>query len=62
MPRMERNENNILMIYTGGTTGMPKGVMYTHGSFVVSIFGGLKAQGIKFQMLEIEKILFSLDQ
>ena len=47
MPRMERNENNILMIYTGGTTGMPKGVMYTHGSFVVSIFGGLKAQGYK---------------
>ena len=45
MPRIERNENNILMIYTGGTTGMPKGVMYSHGSFVVSIFGGLKAQG-----------------
>ena len=62
MPRMERNENNILMIYTGGTTGMPKGVMYTHGSFVVSIFGGLKAKVIKFQMLEIEKILFNLDQ
>ena len=39
MPRIERNENNTLMIYTGGTTGMPKGVMYTHGSFVISIFG-----------------------
>ena len=45
MPRIERSEDSILMVYTGGTTGMPKGVMYTHGSFVVSIYGGLKAQG-----------------
>ena len=36
MPRIERNEDNIYMLYTGGTTGMPKGVMYTHGGFVNS--------------------------
>lgn len=45
MERIKRDEDNIYMIYTGGTTGMPKGVMYTHGSFVISMFGGLKMQG-----------------
>jgi acyl-CoA synthetase (AMP-forming)/AMP-acid ligase II len=33
MPRIERSEDDIYMLYTGGTTGMPKGVMYQIGSF-----------------------------
>ncbi len=33
MPRIERSEDDIYMLYTGGTTGMPKGVMYDIGSF-----------------------------
>lgn len=31
MPRITRNEDDIYMLYTGGTTGMPKGVMYAQG-------------------------------
>jgi len=31
MPRIERSEDDIYMLYTGGTTGMPKGVMYPMG-------------------------------
>ncbi len=31
MARIERPEDDIYMLYTGGTTGMPKGVMYTVG-------------------------------
>jgi len=33
MPRMERDPAGIYMLYTGGTTGMPKGVMYPGGEF-----------------------------
>ncbi len=31
MPRIERSIDDIYMLYTGGTTGMPKGVMYSCG-------------------------------
>jgi len=33
MSRIERSADDIYMLYTGGTTGMPKGVMYRHGDF-----------------------------
>jgi len=32
-PRQAYSEDDIYMLYTGGTTGMPKGVMYRHGDF-----------------------------
>jgi fatty-acyl-CoA synthase len=42
MPRIERREDDVYMLYTGGTTGMPKGVMYAMGgltnSFVEAAF------------------------
>lgn len=31
LSRLEYSEDDIYMVYTGGTTGMPKGVMYRHG-------------------------------
>ncbi len=31
MERIERSEDDLYMLYTGGTTGMPKGVMYAIG-------------------------------
>jgi 3-oxocholest-4-en-26-oate---CoA ligase len=34
LPRLAYSEDDIYMVYTGGTTGMPKGVMYRHGDFV----------------------------
>jgi fatty-acyl-CoA synthase len=33
-PRIRRSESDVYMIYTGGTTGMPKGVMYDMGAVV----------------------------
>ena len=34
MERIVRSEDDIYMLYTGGTTGMPKGVMYDMASHV----------------------------
>jgi acyl-CoA synthetase (AMP-forming)/AMP-acid ligase II len=34
--RIERSEDDLYMLYTGGTTGMPKGVMYQMGGMVQS--------------------------
>jgi len=33
-PRIERSADDIYMLYTGGTTGMPKGVMYDSGGML----------------------------
>ncbi len=32
--RMQRSEDDVYMLYTGGTTGMPKGVMYNMGGLM----------------------------
>jgi acyl-CoA synthetase (AMP-forming)/AMP-acid ligase II len=47
MPRMERSEDDIYMLYTGGTTGMPKGVMYAIGELTnAQVMGGLPLIGL----------------
>ena len=45
MDRIYRGPETIYMLYTGGTTGMPKGVMYKQGEFLVFLFRTLKAMG-----------------
>jgi len=40
MPRIRRSEDDIYMLYTGGTTGMPKGVMYDVGGITSFFIGG----------------------
>jgi fatty-acyl-CoA synthase len=37
MPRIDRSADDIYMLYTGGTTGMPKGVMYSGGALCKQI-------------------------
>ncbi len=47
MPRIERSEDDIYMLYTGGTTGMPKGVMYAIGELTnAQVMGGLPLIGL----------------
>ncbi len=38
--RFERHEDDILLLYTGGTTGMPKGVMWPHRAFFFACLNG----------------------
>ena len=40
MPRISRSEDDIYMLYTGGTTGMPKGVMYAIGGLTSGFVSG----------------------
>jgi fatty-acyl-CoA synthase len=35
--RIDGQPEDVYMLYTGGTTGMPKGVMYTHGVFPLAL-------------------------
>ena len=45
MERVTRDPETVYMLYTGGTTGMPKGVMYKQGEFLAFLFRTLKAMG-----------------
>ena len=48
MPVIERSDDDLYMLYTGGTTGMPKGVMYDHKTFA----SALMARGFEMRMME----------
>ena len=48
MPVIERSDDDLYMLYTGGTTGMPKGVMYDHKSFA----SALLAKGFEMRMMD----------
>ena len=43
LPRRAQSEDDIYMLYTGGTTGMPKGVMMRQGPFSQGITAALAA-------------------
>ena len=38
-PRIQRSAEDVYMLYTGGTTGMPKGVMYDTGGMLQGFMG-----------------------
>jgi fatty-acyl-CoA synthase len=44
--RKQRSPEDLYMLYTGGTTGMPKGVMFTQGEFIERLLAGAVALGI----------------
>ncbi len=41
-PTLEWSPDDLYLLYTGGTTGMPKGVMWRNGDAMVECFGGSK--------------------
>lgn len=47
-PRAPRPADDVYMLYTGGTTGMPKGVMYENGAFCAAMAaGGFAIRGLE---------------
>jgi fatty-acyl-CoA synthase len=44
MPRIARDPEDLLLLYTGGTTGMPKGVMFPLGSWTATFTAGALTQ------------------
>jgi fatty-acyl-CoA synthase len=46
MARIARSADDIYMLYTGGTTGMPKGVMYRHGDISQGLMLGYDLAGM----------------
>lgn len=49
---LRRGEDLLGVFYTGGTTGIPKGVMLEHGGYIAStlslILGGVAPEGVRF--------------
>jgi len=45
-PRRDRDPESRYMLYTGGTTGMPKGVMYENNAFVGGLYSQYEALGL----------------
>ena len=44
--RKERSGEDLYMLYTGGTTGLPKGVMYRHGDLVDRLYTAYTVMGL----------------
>ncbi len=42
-PRRDRSPQDLYMLYTGGTTGLPKGVMYDQHDFIARLYAPLRA-------------------
>ena len=67
MERIKRSGENIYMLYTGGTTGMPKGVMYQHEGFLKAMLGTGGAWGFlpiqeKVDLDEITNVIGELSE
>jgi fatty-acyl-CoA synthase len=56
--RIEGEPGDVYMLYTGGTTGMPKGVMYAHGVFPLALAGfGAAMTGAGAPPTSVEELL-----
>jgi 3-oxocholest-4-en-26-oate---CoA ligase len=51
-PDVTWTPDDLYIIYTGGTTGMPKGVLWRQADVIVGAFAGRKRNGTEFESLE----------
>jgi len=52
MPRVEGSPDDLYILYTGGTTGMPKGVLWRQADILVAALGGRAADGRILETLD----------
>lgn len=52
-PNVEWSPDDLYMLYTGGTTGMPKGVLWRQGDIITSALGGRKKDGSVVTEIEV---------
>jgi len=52
MPALVPSPDDLYMLYTGGTTGMPKGVLWRSADIYSAAMGGRKLDGTEFASLE----------
>lgn len=45
LPDLDYSPDDLYMLYTGGTTGMPKGVLWRHGDILPAALGGRRRDG-----------------
>ena len=51
-PDCEWSPDDLYILYTGGTTGMPKGVLWRHGDILIATLGGRRAGGDVLQTID----------
>ena len=51
-PRVEWSPDDLYILYTGGTTGMPKGVLWRQADILVTAMGGARTNGTEYASLE----------
>ena len=51
-PTIEHKPDDLYMIYTGGTTGMPKGVIWRQADMLVAALGGKTSRGTVIESLQ----------
>ena len=51
-PDVDLSEDDLYILYTGGTTGMPKGVLWRHEDILMAALGGRRTNGERLKSID----------